>query len=116
MPDGTNPIRTPFDLPPVEAEAVEVADGVLWLRISLPMALDHVNAYALRDDDGWTVIDTGLNTKRTRAIWQSITEGPLAGAPVRRLIVTHHHPDHVGLAGWFQSQGVELCMTRTAWL
>ena len=112
----TAPIRTPFEHTPAEAEAVEVADGILWLRISLPMVLDHVNAYALRDADGWTVIDTGLNTKRTRAIWQAIIDGPLAGAPVRRLIVTHHHPDHVGLAGWFQAMGVELCMTRTAWL
>lgn len=112
----TAPIRTPFEQTPTEAEAVEVADGILWLRISLPMVLDHVNAYALRDAEGWTLIDTGLNTKRTRAIWQQIIDGPLAGAPVRRLIVTHHHPDHVGLAGWFQAQGVELCMTRTAWL
>lgn len=116
MPDGSNPIRTPFDDPPGEAEAIEIADGVLWLRISLPMALDHVNVYALRDDDGWTLVDTGLNTKRTRAIWEAVLDGPLAGVPLRRLIVTHHHPDHVGLAGWFQSRGVELCMTRTAWL
>ncbi|MBF9043251.1 MBL fold metallo-hydrolase [Rhodobacterales bacterium HKCCE4037] len=116
MPDGTNPIRTPFNETPAEAEAIEVAKGILWLRISLPMALDHVNAYALRDADGWTVIDTGLNTRRTRAIWQSVFDGPLKGAPVRRLVVTHHHPDHVGLAGWFQSQGIELWMTRTAWL
>ena len=112
----TAPIRTPFEQTPAEAEAFEVAEGVLWLRISLPMALDHVNAYALRDPDGWTVIDTGLNTKRTRAIWEAVFEGPLNGAPVRRLVVTHHHPDHVGLAGWFQSRGIELCMTRTAWL
>ncbi|MEJ6390366.1 MBL fold metallo-hydrolase [Gymnodinialimonas ulvae] len=112
----TAPIRTPFEQTPAASDAVEVADGVLWLRISLPMVLDHVNAYALRDADGWTVIDTGLNTKRTRALWEAVFDGPLAGAPVRRLIVTHHHPDHVGLAGWFQARGVELCMTRTAWL
>ncbi len=112
----TAPIRTPFEQTPAEAEAVEVAEGLLWLRISLPMALDHVNTYALRDDDGWTLIDTGLNTKRTRAIWEAVLDGPLKGAPVQRLVVTHHHPDHVGLAGWFQSKGIELCMTRTAWL
>lgn len=116
MPDGSSPIRTPFPDAPETAEAVEIADGVLWMRISLPMVLDHVNVYALRDADGWTVIDTGLNTRKTREIWEKIIAGPLAGAPVRRLIVTHHHPDHVGLAGWFQGQGVELLMTRTAWL
>lgn len=116
MPDGTDPIRTPFERTPAEAEAIEVADGVLWLRISLPMTLDHVNAYALRDSDGWTLIDTGLNTRRTRAIWDAVIDGPLGGVPVRRLVVTHHHPDHVGLAGWFQARGIELWMTRTAWL
>lgn len=120
MPNGTNPIRTPFPDFPAEGEAIEVADGILWLRIPLPMVLDHVNAYALREDagngGGWTVIDTGVNSRRTIALWEKILAGPLQGAPVTRLIVTHHHPDHVGLAGWFQGRGAELHMTRTAWL
>ena len=109
-------IQTPFDTAPAPGEAVEVADGVLWLRIPLPMVLDHVNAYALRDDDGWTLVDTGLDSRKTRAIWEAALAGPLQGVPLRRLVVTHHHPDHVGLAGWFQAQGAELVMTRTAWL
>jgi glyoxylase-like metal-dependent hydrolase (beta-lactamase superfamily II) len=109
-------IHTPFEAAPAPGEAIQVADGVLWLRIPLPMVLDHVNAYALRDEDGWTLIDTGLDTKKTRALWEAALAGPLRGAPVNRLIVTHHHPDHVGLAGWFQEQGAELWMTRTAWL
>ena len=109
-------IRTPFEAAPEPGEATEIAEGVLWLRIPLPMVLDHVNAYALRDSDGWTLVDTGLDTKKTRAIWEAALAGPLRGAPVRRVIVTHHHPDHVGLAGWFQAQGAELWTTRTAWL
>jgi glyoxylase-like metal-dependent hydrolase (beta-lactamase superfamily II) len=109
-------IQTPIETAPGPGEAIEVADGVLWLRIPLPMVLDHVNAYALRDGDGWTLIDTGLDTKKTRALWEGALAGPLAGLPVRRLVVTHHHPDHVGLAGWFQARGAELHMTRTAWL
>ena len=109
-------ISTPFPTAPAPGAAIEVAQGILWLRIPLPMVLDHVNAYALRDADGWTLIDTGLDTGKTRALWESALAGPLAGVPVRRLIVTHHHPDHVGLAGWFQARGVDLWMTRTAWL
>ena len=111
-------IQTPIETAPAPGEAIEVADGVLWLRVPLPMALDHVNAYALRDaaGEGWTLIDTGLDTRKTRALWEAAMAGPLAGLPVTRLVVTHHHPDHVGLAGWFQQAGAQLWMTRTAWL
>jgi glyoxylase-like metal-dependent hydrolase (beta-lactamase superfamily II) len=80
------------------------------------MALDHVNIYALDDGDGWTVIDTGLDSRRGRALWQALLEGPLFGKPLRRVVVTHHHPDHIGLAGWLIAQGAELITTRTAWL
>ncbi|WP_348524684.1 MBL fold metallo-hydrolase [Paracoccus marinaquae] len=107
----------PFAAPPAEGEAIEVAEGVLWLRLPLPMALDHVNVYALREDDGWTIVDTGFDTRRARDIWQGLRSGPLAGRPIRRVIGTHHHPDHIGLAGWFmQADGAELMMSRTAWL
>ncbi|MCV2883031.1 MBL fold metallo-hydrolase [Actibacterium sp. XHP0104] len=116
--DGTlNPIRYPWPEPPATGEAVEVAEGVLWMRLPLPMALDHINVYALDDGDGWTVIDTGMDTRKSRAIWGDLLAGPLGGKPVNRVIVTHHHPDHVGLAGWFQSDhGAEMITTRTAWL
>lgn len=112
----TEGIRHPFETPPAEGEATEVAPGILWLRLPLPMALDHVNIYALDDGDGWTIIDAGLSSKRTKAIWEGLLAGPLAGKPVTRVILTHHHPDHVGLAGWFQSRGATLWATRTAWL
>jgi len=109
-------IRTPFETPPAEAVALEVASGIFWLRLPLPMALDHVNIYAIRDDEGWTIIDTGFASKRGEALWDAILDGPLKGAPLRRVIVTHHHPDHVGMAAWLMARGAELCMTRTAWL
>jgi glyoxylase-like metal-dependent hydrolase (beta-lactamase superfamily II) len=110
-------IDYPFQSPPDEGESIEVAPGVMWLRLPLPMALDHVNVYALREADGWTVVDTGFDTRRARAIWQRLRSGPLQGLPVVRVIGTHHHPDHIGLAGWFmQTDGAELAMSRTAWL
>lgn len=109
-------LRFPFDTPPEPGAAVEVAEGILWLRLPLPMALDHVNVYALADADGWTLIDTGMNSRKTRDIWEAALAGPLAGKTVARVLLTHHHPDHVGLVGWFQDRGAELLTTRTAWL
>lgn len=109
-------IRYPWPDPPEHGKATQVADGVLWMRLPLPMALDHVNVYALDDGDGWTVIDTGFDSRKTRAIWDTLLSGPLAGKPVTRVIGTHHHPDHIGLAGWFMAAGAQLAMPRTAWL
>lgn len=110
-------IRYPWAEPPVQGEATEIAQGVLWMRLPLPMALDHVNIYALDDGDSWTVIDTGLSSNKTRRIWEALMAGPLAGKPIRRVVVTHHHPDHVGNAGWFQTEhGAELVTSRTSWL
>ncbi|OUS34661.1 MBL fold hydrolase [Rhodobacterales bacterium 56_14_T64] len=110
-------MRHPWEIPPAPGEAIEVAEGVLWMRLPLPMKLDHVNVYALDDGDSWTVIDTGFSSKKTRAIWEQLMAGPLKGKPVKRVVVTHHHPDHIGNAGWFQSEhGAELVTTRTAWL
>jgi len=116
MADGQGGLRYPYPDAPVECEAIQVADGVLWMRLPLPMALDHVNIYALDDGDSWTIIDTGFASKRGRAIWEKLLAGPLAGKPVGRVVVTHHHPDHVGLAAWFMERGAQLCMPRTGWL
>ncbi len=110
-------VHYPWEAAPEFAQPLKVADGIFWFRVPLPMPLDHVNVYVLEDKNGWTVVDTGLSTKKTKEMWQRIFSGPLAGKEVHRLIVTHHHPDHVGLAGWFQKEyDVALWMTRTAWL
>ncbi|SDE76780.1 MBL fold metallo-hydrolase [Rhodobacter capsulatus] len=106
----------PFETAPAFGETLEVAEGVLWLRLPLPMALDHVNAYALDDGDGWTLVDPGIDSRACRAALQQALDGPLSGKPVTRVIVTHYHPDHIGLAGWLQTRGAELWTTRTSWL
>ncbi|MFC2966598.1 MBL fold metallo-hydrolase [Acidimangrovimonas pyrenivorans] len=117
MDGGTGQIRYPWEIAPEQGAATEVAPGVLWMRLPLPMKLDHVNVFALDDGDSWTVVDTGFDSRKGRAIWQALMAGPLAGNPVRRVVVTHHHPDHIGMAGWLQSDhGTELVTTRTAWL
>ncbi len=102
---GTRGLTYPLGQPPAPGEAIEAAPGVLWLRLPLPMAaLNHVNLYAIRDNDqhgdGWTVIDAGMNTPDSRAGWDAALAGPLEGLPIKRVICTHMHPDHLGLVGW----------------
>lgn len=107
----------PWPEPPEFGKGIEIADGVIWLRISLPMKLDHVNCYALDDGDGWTIVDTGFASRKTKGMWETILKDTLGGRPINRIVITHHHPDHIGLAGWFQTEhGAELWTTRTAWL
>ena len=102
---------------PEFGETVELDDGLIWLRVRLPFALDHVNLLLGDDGDGWTILDTGYGDAPTREVWERLLAAPLAGRPVRRVIGTHFHPDHVGLAGWLCTRtGAELWMTRTEWL
>lgn len=94
----------------------QVAPGVHWLRMPLPFQLNHINLWVLEDDDGWTLVDTGINREETQAAWEGLFAGPLAGRPVNRIIVTHFHPDHMGLAGWLTEKfGVEMWATEKEW-
>ena len=98
--------------------ALEVAPGVKWLRMRLPFQLDHINLWLLRDHiegrDGWTIVDCGISDEPTRAAWQSIFVNELQGLPVLRVIVTHMHPDHIGLAHWLTEKwGVRLWISAT---
>ena len=98
-------------------EPVEVTPGVLWLRLPLPFALDHVNVWLLDDGDGWTLIDAGVRDERTIAIWQALLAGALATKPIRRIIATHFHPDHVGLCGWLAERlEAPFWTSRIEWL
>ncbi len=110
-------IRYPWPEAPAQGQAIELSEGVLWMRLPLPMALDHVNIYALDDGDSWTIVDTGIHSKRSVALWEQLLAGPLQGRPVGRVILTHHHPDHIGMAGWLMARfDAELVTSRTAWL
>lgn len=110
---GTRGLTYPFPAPPASGEAVIVAPDVLWMRVAMPMQLDHINVYAVRDGDGWAVIDCGLALNGTKDEWELMLAGPMGGAPVTRVICTHMHPDHIGLAGWLCERfDAPLVMTR----
>jgi len=110
-------LRYPIETPPKPDEAIEVAPGLMWVRLTLPFRLNHVNIYLLADGDGWTMVDTGIGNDATIAAWTTLFEGPLKGFKITRLIVTHAHPDHVGLAGWIVERfGCPLHMSQVEYL
>ncbi|MGS0976752.1 MBL fold metallo-hydrolase [Burkholderia glumae] len=100
----------PFaDTLPEPGEYLEVAPGIRWLRMPLPFSLDHINLWLLRDEldgqPGWTVVDCGIASDQIRRHWEHIFDTHLDGLPVLRVIVTHCHPDHFGLANWICEGG-----------
>ncbi len=116
--DGSpTPLQFPIATPPMPGEALAVAPGVLWLRMPLPFALDHINLWLLEDGPGWTIVDTGYAMPQTRAAWEQIFAEQLGGRPVVRIIATHFHPDHIGLAGWLAERWqAPLWTTEKEWL
>tara|TARA_R110002110_G_C13469795_1_gene720100 strand:+ start:6595 stop:7698 length:1104 start_codon:yes stop_codon:yes gene_type:complete len=89
-----------FEDTPEPGTLREIAPGVKWLRMPLPMALDHINLYLLEDHDGWWIIDTGIAIGPTQELWEEIFEQHLGDKPVKAVLSTHYHPDHTGMAGW----------------
>jgi len=105
---------------PKAGETLEVAPGVRWLRMPLPFQLDHINLWLLEDgvgaSKGWTIVDTGIGDAPTRAAWEKIFS-ELKNPGVKRVVVTHYHPDHAGNAAWLCERfGVEMWMTQAEYL
>jgi glyoxylase-like metal-dependent hydrolase (beta-lactamase superfamily II) len=89
---------------PESGRLLQVAEGIFWLRMPLPFSLDHINLWVLDGGDHWAIVDTGFPLPEAKMRWSALFEGPLAGKPVGRVIVTHYHPDHIGLAGWLAAE------------
>ncbi len=99
---------------PQPGQVTEVTDGVWWIRMPMEGRLDHINLWLLRDRDGWTIVDTGLFTTRVQDCWREIFANCLDGKPITRVIATHLHNDHTGLAGWITQQWeCDLWMSRS---
>ncbi|MDJ0917966.1 MAG: MBL fold metallo-hydrolase [Woeseiaceae bacterium] len=109
--------RYEFDTVPSPGETQTIAPGLEWLRMPLPLALNHINLWLLEDGDQWIVVDTGMFTDDAKAVWQDVFDTVFEGRSIRHVIVTHLHPDHAGCAGWLTERaGCDLWMTREEYL
>jgi len=110
-------LEYPFETRPAPGETIEIRPGIHWIRMRLPMQLNHINLWLLEDGDGWTIVDTGIRNDETTSAWEQLFFGAMRGRPIKRVIVTHMHPDHIGLAGWLCRRfKVELWISRTEYL
>ena len=107
----------PFEHAPATGEAADIAYGVKWLRMPLGGSLAFINVWALADADGWAIVDTGISSSDSARAWTTAFKGPLGGKPATRILVTHMHPDHTGMAGWLSRQyDARLWMSRLEYL
>jgi len=115
--DAETALEYPIATPPAPEETTVVAPGVLWHRMPLPFALDHINLWLLRGSEGYVAVDTGYGDPATRALWQLRIDGALDGLPITRIVVTHYHPDHLGNAAWLAARfGLLVDMTTAEFL
>lgn len=119
---ATSNLQYPIEAPkPSTADAIDirtVACGFLWVRIPMPISLDHINVYLLEDDTQWWLVDTGMHLDATKQLWLQLrAHEALKGKPITKLVSTHHHYDHAGLAKWMTEEwGMQLYMSRTEYL
>jgi len=109
----SEPIEYPIAEQPAPGQAPEIAPGVRWLRMPLPFELNHINLWLLEEDDGWTVVDTGLNLDEIKRHWETALAAQCGAKPVKRIVITHCHPDHLGLARWLgEKTGAGIWITQ----
>ncbi len=113
-----NGLTYPFERVPEPGEAMEFAPGVFWLRMPLPPSgLDHINLWLLADYTGWAIVDTGMYSTVIQELWDRVFEGTFQGRPLKRIVCTHFHPAHMGLAGWLRDRtGCHILASRLEWL
>jgi glyoxylase-like metal-dependent hydrolase (beta-lactamase superfamily II) len=124
--DAQQILQFPYSGAPAAGSSLEIVPGLRWLRMPLPFALDHINLWLLEDGPGWTIVDCGIASKLTRGLWEQIfaahSYGESPGARTQafqatRVLVTHYHPDHAGLAHWLCERfGVTLWMSQAEYL
>ncbi|WP_281300344.1 MULTISPECIES: MBL fold metallo-hydrolase [unclassified Iodidimonas] len=115
--DEAGALRYPIKDAPASGGTHAIAAGITWLRMPLPWSLDHINLYLIDEGESWSLIDSGVRSDEAIALWRDLFANQLQGRPISRMIITHHHPDHLGLAGWVAEQfKAPILASRSAYL
>ncbi|HOQ08931.1 MAG TPA: MBL fold metallo-hydrolase [Syntrophomonadaceae bacterium] len=78
---------------------------IFVLKTTMPFPLRESNAYIAESDEGWVVIDTGVNIPENQYRWtQALKEIGIYFGHISKIYITHYHHDHMGLAGWLQQK------------
>ena len=85
-------------------ELTQVASDLYWAHFELPFRLNHVNLFLMDTPNGWLILDAGLKSDHSEEHWEALIKGPMKSQKVAGLLITHYHPDHIGMAGWLQKK------------
>ena len=89
---------------PKFGEMKQIASDLFWVQFELPFRLNHVNLFLMDTPTGWLIIDAGLKSDHSIDHWNALIDGPMKSKKVSGLLITHYHPDHIGMAGWIQEK------------
>ncbi len=110
-------LHAPIKTKPDFGTPLEVSKGIFLLKMPIPFALDHINLWLLRDLDGWTIVDTGFYCEESIQIWEDVLSNFCQQETIHKIIVTHFHPDHLGMAHWLTKKTqAPLYMSRAEFL
>jgi len=110
-----NELRYPLGLgfAPKPGELLEIMGGIYWLNMPLPISMDYINLWLIKDGEKWVIVDAGMNDKLCKDTWREVFEKFDLDGKISKVIVTHMHVDHVGLAGWLcEWQNCPLLMSQ----
>lgn len=100
---------------PDAGEFTEIAAGIIWIRLPIPGSLRHINVWLVPGRRGWFLVDTGMKTEQVRLAWESLEQTLPLRQELEAIVVTHHHPDHFGMARWLSERfGLGVAMTERA--
>ena len=96
---------------PKFGELTKIASDLYWAHFELPFRLNHVNLFLMDTPEGILILDAGLKSEHSEEHWEALLNGPLKSKKFAGIVITHYHPDHIGMAGWLQKKLNIKCYT-----